>query len=542
MFRAPAVSWLALWSCSRPAFAMKPASKATVAAALSDIRVPMCHAVVKEMHIEIHKHKLRKKGEDDIYETVPAICMAIVQNYTLSSGTVAPQRPWMLTKRDTKLDDDEDPPDASAFEHLMTLKQCCEEFTEEFQHELSGLMYRSALELDVAPIEESFCGSDAVQTAPPPPPPPRKRKNAGIGSGKKRPAEPAKSSDGPPDMSEMLKKYDTDGSITNLIEMERDNPEAMLDADQLATVQEGAVALRCDVCRAASKAALLRARKSKALRDEEKLMGIMNMLCYGSPPESLEEYPKYPGNPPLWGEMYTVVHGNQRIADGKASSSGGGGKEGWRLKRLPKGAAIEEQGGKDYTQLVMKHSMISRACLDRASHSAVPRGGPLRRRRPSLLCAPRRPRRPLTPDGVRASVAPSSSSSSSAQAHASRSSSSQTRPPPTATSMWTPTSRTSPRPSSSIPTTRPRRSAIATARASAQPPPSQRRSSERTHIEELRLCPARTANPRSVHVRPILRQPRGRARRRASRIVVSRVRRPCTRRGVGACRCAGAWL
>ena len=30
--------------------------------------------------------------------------------------------------------------------------------------------------------------------------------------------------------------------------------------------------------------------------------------------------------------------------------------------------------------------------------------------------------------------------------------------------------------------------------------------------------------------------------RRALRIVVSRIGRPCTRRGVGACRCAGAWL
>ena len=59
-------------------------------AALSDVRVSMCHAVIRELHIEIHKHSLRKNGEDDIYETVPAICLAIVQNYTLSV-TARPQ-------------------------------------------------------------------------------------------------------------------------------------------------------------------------------------------------------------------------------------------------------------------------------------------------------------------------------------------------------------------------------------------------------------------------------------------------------------------
>ncbi len=41
----------------------------------------MCHAVVSEMHLEIGKHNLRAdaRGEDDIYETVPAICLGVVQ-------------------------------------------------------------------------------------------------------------------------------------------------------------------------------------------------------------------------------------------------------------------------------------------------------------------------------------------------------------------------------------------------------------------------------------------------------------------------------
>ena len=35
------------------------------------------------MHIEVLKHNLKKDGEDDVYETVPAICLGVVQNYTL---------------------------------------------------------------------------------------------------------------------------------------------------------------------------------------------------------------------------------------------------------------------------------------------------------------------------------------------------------------------------------------------------------------------------------------------------------------------------
>ena len=47
--------------------------------ALRDTRHDLCHALIEEMHAEIHKHTLKKNGEDDVYETVPAICLAIVQ-------------------------------------------------------------------------------------------------------------------------------------------------------------------------------------------------------------------------------------------------------------------------------------------------------------------------------------------------------------------------------------------------------------------------------------------------------------------------------
>lgn len=62
-------------------------------------------------------------------------------------------------------------------------------------------------------------------------------------------------------------------------------------------------------------------------------------------------YPKYPGNPPLWGEMHTV----DKVGEGGGT---------WRMRRLPKGAPLEEKGAgdKQHNDLVMKHVMISRAC------------------------------------------------------------------------------------------------------------------------------------------------------------------------------------
>lgn len=352
------------------ALALAHATTPDAHAAFAATRVPMCQAIVQEMYTEIHKHSLRKNGEDDIYETVPAICLAIVQNFTLTK-TKPPKSDWVLTKRATRLDDDDTPPDAAAMQHLLTLKQVCELFTDEFQQELSELMYRAVNERDADAIEAEFCSSAAVTTSPPPPPPPRKRKEgSGARTGGEKKKKKEKKAKAPPkndepDMAALLKKYDTDGSISNLLEMERENPEGMLEADDLAQVEIGASEIRCDVCQAVAKVAVTRAKKAKILRDEEKLSSMANLLCYGNDPNDLDVYPKYPGNPPLWGELYTV----QKVpADGgKASEKCVGCGDGvWRMRRLPKGSKPEEkrmgEGGIGHDQMIMKHSMISRAC------------------------------------------------------------------------------------------------------------------------------------------------------------------------------------
>ena len=205
--------------------------------------------------------------------------------------------------------------------------------------------YKDTYKKDPADIQAAFCTGDVVV---PPPPPPKAKKEK-----KEKKPTPSKAEQGQadakmPQMDELLKKYDTDGSISNLIEMERESPELMLEPAELAQVQAGSKQIRCDVCGAATTVALRRAKKRRA-RDEEALSRLVTELCVGTP-EGSSEYPKYPGNPPLWGEMYSV---------GKAESGR------WTMKKLKKGAPKEEENGAaDYNHFVMKHSMISRACKE----------------------------------------------------------------------------------------------------------------------------------------------------------------------------------
>ena len=65
--------------------------------------------------------------------------------------------------------------------------------------------------------------------------------------------------------------------------MEKENPEAMLESDELKEVESGAVDIRCSVCHAASKVAYNRAAKRRLLLDEEgtlKLMRLSTLQCH----------------------------------------------------------------------------------------------------------------------------------------------------------------------------------------------------------------------------------------------------------------------
>ena len=120
----------------------------------------------------------------------------------------------------------------------MTLKQSCEAFTDEHQQDLSEIMYRETYSKSAEEILRGFCSSESVLKIAPTPT--AKRRRAGAtgkrARGKGRGSAHAVGSADVPSMDDMLRKYDVDGAISNLIEMERERPEEMLEAEQLEQV------------------------------------------------------------------------------------------------------------------------------------------------------------------------------------------------------------------------------------------------------------------------------------------------------------------
>jgi hypothetical protein len=75
---------------------MEALSAKNQARVIEGSRPAMCQAIIAEMHGEIHKHDLKKDGEDDVYETVPAICLGVVQNYTYTAKEAGSSSSWLL--------------------------------------------------------------------------------------------------------------------------------------------------------------------------------------------------------------------------------------------------------------------------------------------------------------------------------------------------------------------------------------------------------------------------------------------------------------
>ena len=345
------------------------------AAQVASNQLELCRAVVHEMHVEIHKHNLRDdaKGEDDIFETVPAICLSVVQRYTFTrahDGDVD-EKSWTFAPI-PKSQSEAQQPDVQA---LLLTKHACEVFVDEWQQEISEHMYRYVLNQSDEYIAERLC-EDRIRIGKPTPTPtpaparqstlspqepelkptPERQPHHHPGS----PASPGGSSAGIDSSSfdTLLAKYDTDGSLASLLEQERTEPERNLPQSHQAEVRAASRqhSLRCDVCAVATRQAYWGARHARhyasdgalerrhgSLRDEEALVARASALCVG---QLLDEgqMPRQPGNPPEWASGYSVVQAevqgqNQTQAEARgeshppATSNVGSDVISWRLER-----------------------------------------------------------------------------------------------------------------------------------------------------------------------------------------------------------------
>jgi hypothetical protein len=340
------------------------------------------------MFIEIRKHNLRKDGEDDIYETVPAICLGVVQNYTYTDGALEFRGPL-----------DESPgapmPDISA---MMLVKKACEKFTEKYVDEISGVVYKQVYSSEADATADSFCNAIKVDEEAEAKEKSQRSKSKPAKKKKTAKAQPKKEAPTEATFQKFLDAHDKDGSISALLSMEKDSPEKMLPDEDQASIKAGTPQVRCSVCKAAVGQVLKRAKakKGRAMQDEGELADLVSDICVGQPscenvqarlldrgstsrvsdsncvPEGV--YPAIPGNPPAWAAYYRVLKSKEgrclystikngirqvtlffysRWKLGKAKKNKAG-----KYPKMGRRGMTEEQ----HTAEVIKNTMISQAC------------------------------------------------------------------------------------------------------------------------------------------------------------------------------------
>lgn len=330
------------------------ATQARHPAPLSDIT--LCQAIVHELHVEIRKFDMRQRGEEDIYDTVPAICLALVRGYTYQEPN-NDGVPWRLVKQ-PEADDDAGYEPAPSVEAMLAIKAACETFTDEWHQQLSELMYKHVMERSAEEIAAGFC-PDAIrqgradvasatrgasgQTVPRA----QKKKKR---KQKKEPANAA-AEETVPDYASMLDQFDTDGSLRRLMQLEAESPDAMLEDAQRDLIEAGAEQLSCSVCGLLVRLARARAAKlphALAGASEDELVSLVDGLCMGELRRE-DGLPEYAGNPPAWAvERFEARHD-------KAT--------GWQLQQLSRDdRRARKRDPPPYDDVVISSAILTRAC------------------------------------------------------------------------------------------------------------------------------------------------------------------------------------
>eukprot|EP01062_Namystynia_karyoxenos_P080074 TRINITY_DN8567_c0_g1_i6.p1 TRINITY_DN8567_c0_g1~~TRINITY_DN8567_c0_g1_i6.p1 ORF type:complete len:425 (+),score=165.90 TRINITY_DN8567_c0_g1_i6:82-1356(+) len=318
----------------------------------------MCKAVISEMHAEVLKHNLRKDGEDEIFETAGmAICLGVVQNYIFEERQSGK---WALRRKtpSEKEAEEEGGLASMPIEGMMLVKEACFAFCDELQQEISEMTYKRVGQGQTPEqIAADFCVPDVLDPAP------KKKAKPAMpkGEAKRRADKAARDADafggpGEEDMGgkyeQFLEKMNRDGSITDLLRTDRDNPELLLGDEHQKDVREGRVHIRCAACRVGVRqtraAASADDDEGRAVRDEARLSHLALKAFIGQEEQESDNMDYVPGNPPKWAEGYTVVKGKKGV---------------WELRRLGRGEELAETEGADqYTVKVKRNTMVAQAC------------------------------------------------------------------------------------------------------------------------------------------------------------------------------------
>jgi hypothetical protein len=316
----------------------------------------------------VRRHNLHAHGEEDILDSVEAACLGVVQNYTV---TDVPPWVLFSPQDERLASPDASQPSSmeTIVQNAMLMKEVCIKVGEELGNELSEGVWRhvSGREQERRPAPSPPVSPPPAPSSPPPflssavtfctrlddsgcvggteksglvakgrgqhgevehgNAGKKKKKKARhkkekkdmkkgkttTMSTKKRGSRTPSSSPGTPyipsmqEYSDLLQTLDADGSLSNMLLREHNNPGLMLPEDQQRMLRQGKVAMRCDVCRAVVNY-VFDVTPGYTLESESSIVSVLEGSCTGPPDTSMPPLLGIspPPLPALWTDRHRI--------------------------------------------------------------------------------------------------------------------------------------------------------------------------------------------------------------------------------------------
>jgi len=306
--------------------------------ALKKLECSMCKAIIREMHVEVQKHKMVGGGwgsESQVWETANAICLALLQKYRFTID------PPSLEPKPEGEDDEEYMAKAgpgAGMQAMLVLKMGCQRWVEDYGGETSGFVYKSVRDGthskesaadDFCIQKVNLCGDHkkdkqkqqkAMERQ-------RQKERARLSKAEKK-RQDAHTKD---DMFKNLPE-DSKFGIQRMLELAKDDPLHYMDSDAQERVHKARVDLRCSVCQTVLEHVHGRvSQQPKSMRREYDIMPFVEGVCEGGKDFSVPNYfgVEPPPLPALWTDLV-------RPRFSKKSKR-------WNVAKFPPKAAKERQ-------------------------------------------------------------------------------------------------------------------------------------------------------------------------------------------------------
>lgn len=281
--------------------------------ALKKLECGMCQAILREMHVEVARHKMTQKGvgsESQIWETSNAMCLALLQKYRLDlTGPKPKLEPKSEEEEEELMMSQSQSSGMDYMRSMLVLKMGCQSWLEDYGGDTSGFIYKAVKDktktadsaaIDYCANNVGLCGKSKKEQK-------KKEKEAERARLKQREAminkqETEEKKDKEKDPFSSLPE-DSKFGLQRMLEMARDDPLHYMEDDAKERVQKARAELRCEVCRVALEEAHGEVMKRpKSMRSESDILSIVEGACSGGADLSVPSYfgVEPPPLPPVW--------------------------------------------------------------------------------------------------------------------------------------------------------------------------------------------------------------------------------------------------